>query len=139
MYVQAAKRFQYSHISTSAENIASKPYGKKTQNMSHTGIVTYDDPKHFARALVRGWMISGAHRWALMNAEYTVTGVGVYGSPNGSTQATQLFANREKFDEFVNANTTDRFRVPIADEDPMEDESGMKAYPEDLDPNAPND
>ncbi len=84
-------------------------------------------------------MLSGEHRWAMMHGDYSVTGVGVYGEPDGSVKATQLFADREKFDRFVNANTTEKFRVPIAEEDPMEDESGLPPYPSRLGPNTPND
>ena len=133
------KTFNFSYSSQAAENIASKSYDKLTINISGPGTVTYDDPKEFARALVRGWMISGGHRWALMHGDYTVTGVGVYGEPDGSTKATQLFADRERFDEAVNANTTDRFRVPISDEDPMVNEAPIEAYPEHLGPNTPDD
>ena len=139
MYSRGVKEFEYLDIVDGSENLASLPYGKWTGNLSGPGTVTYDDPKEFARALVRGWMISGGHRWALMHGDYTVTGVGVYGEPNGSTKATQLFADRERFDEAVNANTTDQFRVPIADEDPMTDEASVEAYPEHLGPNTPND
>lgn len=139
MYLDNMKMFGYDDRNDSAENIASKAYGKLTSNISGPGTVTYDDPKQFARALVRGWMISGGHRWALMHGDYTVTGVGVYGEPDGSTKSTQLFVDRERFDEAVNASTTEQFRVPIADEDPMTDESRIEAYPEHLGPNTPDD
>ena len=139
MYSRGMDEFGYEYTPEGSENIASLPYGEWTGNISGPGTVTYDDPKEFARALVRGWMISGGHRWALMHGDYTVTGVGVYGEPDGSTKATQLFADRERFDEAVNANTTDRFRVPISDEDPMVNEAPIEAYPEHLGPNTPDD
>ncbi|WP_255195739.1 CAP domain-containing protein [Halorarius litoreus] len=139
VYLHTLEHFKFTEGQETAENIASVAYGRWTNNVSGPGTATYRDPKEFARALVRGWMNSGGHRWALMHGDYTVTGVGVYGEPDGNTKATQLFADRERFDEAVNANTTDEFRVPIADEDPMKDETGVEPYPERLGANTPDD
>lgn len=124
--------FEYSSYSSGSENIVSEGYKTKTIGPEKESVVTYEDPKRFAKALVQRWMISGEHRWALMHADYSVTGVGVYGEPSGEVKATHLFVDRERFDEAVDANTTDEFRVPVAEEDPLEDESGLENYPSHL-------
>lgn len=133
------KKYNYTTWSSISENIYGIGYRILTLNPCCEEAVRYDTPKTLARALVRGWMLSGEHRWALMHGDYSVTGVGVYGEPDGGVKATQLFADREKFDRFVDANTTEEFRVPIAEEDPMEDESDLPPYPSRLGPNTPND
>lgn len=132
------KKFRFNSWSQSSENIHSLNYDKKEIGPDGETI-TYRQPQKLAQALVRGWMISGEHRWAMMHGDYSVIGVGVYGQPNGNVKATQLFSDREKFDRAVNANETDMFEVPIAEEDPMEDESDVENYPGRLGPNTPND
>lgn len=138
-YTVYLEDYQYNNWNDVAENIYGKGYKIRTSDPVENTDIIYKTPRGLARALVRGWMISGPHRWAMMHGDYSVTGVGVYGEPDGSTKATQLFADRERFDEAVDASTTEQFRVPIADEDPMEDETPLEPYPEHLGPNTPND
>lgn len=138
-YTDHLREFNYSNWNHVAENIYGKGYRIDTSEPASREVAYYDTPKELARALVRGWMHSGSHRWALMHGDYAVTGVGVYGEPDGETTATQLFADREAFDDAVDANQTDEFRAPVADEDPLEDEAAVEPYPEHLGANTPND
>lgn len=135
------RNFDYVQWSKTSENIAVKAYQKKTISPIDNGIVEYSTPRQLAKGFVRGWMHSGEHRWALLHGDYTITGVGVYGNPanNSVAIATQLFVDRERFDRAVDANTTEEFRVPVAEEDPLEDESGLENYPSHLGSNDDDD
>lgn len=113
------------------ENVVTRPAMKRLRVYNSSRFLFLDTPDKVARYVTQEFVSSPAHRWGMLSPRYDVAGVGVYVTENDTVYVTEMFCERlEPWDRAVNASTTDRFTVLVAEERAIENEANYPGLPE---------
>lgn len=113
------------------ENVVTRPTMQRLRVHNSSRFLFLDTPDKIARYVTQEFMSSPGHRWGMLSPRNDVIGVGVYVTENDTVYVTEMFCERsEPWDRAVNASTTDRFTVRIADERAIRNESNYAGLPE---------
>jgi len=112
------------------ENSLAHPTMQRLRVYNSSRFLFLDTPDKIARYVTQEFMSSPGHRWGMLSPRNDVIGVGVYVTENDTVYVTEMFCERSgPWDRTVNASTTDRFTVRIADERAIKNESNYAGLP----------